>query len=63
VTARQTEAAANAIAWAIYSGCTAAAAAKLYGVHVSTVQRGLAAAGKARPRGRPTSTVPVADKA
>lgn len=42
-----------AIAHALRTGCSAAVAAKAYGVHVSTVQRGLVRADKARPAGRP----------
>ena len=45
-----------AIAHALRTGCSAQVAADLYGVHVSTVKRGLAREDKARPVGRPAKT-------
>lgn len=42
-----------AVAYALRTGCAPAEAAKRYKVGVRTVQRGVAAAGRARPVGRP----------
>jgi hypothetical protein len=54
----QTVAAREAIAYALRTGCGAAAAAARYRVGVRTVQRGLVAAGVNRPRGRPVKEAP-----
>ena len=45
-----------AIAFALRTKCSAKDAAKEFGVHVSTVKRGLAREDKARPVGRPAKT-------
>lgn len=56
---RPTTEAQRAIAYALRTGCTPADAAKRHGVSVRTVQRGVAAAGAARPVGRPAQDAPA----
>ena len=56
MTARMSAEGQMAVAHALSTGCSAADAAKAYGVTVRTVQRGLALAGKSRPVGRPAKT-------
>lgn len=53
---KPTREAALAVAHCLRTGCAPKFAANRYGVSVRTVQRGLVAAGKAKPAGRPKST-------
>ncbi len=57
MSARYTREVLDAIAYALRTGCLPAKAAKEYGVSVRAVQRGIAAAGLARPRGPRPATV------
>ena len=54
---RPTREAVLAVALVQRTGCTPLAAARRYGLHVSTVRRALAKIGQARPVGRPKKTL------